>query len=121
MNKKNIPIIVLYVFACATMFYAIWALIEIADTISQLKAAGQLIVSGNEFDIASFIMSSSGQYIIFSLLLAAAGLFLQKIQPLFNIARSASKAAGRLTKEALDSNDDELDEWFNEVSEPGDD
>ena len=119
MNKKNIPIIVLYAFACAVMFYAIWALIKCADIISQAKAAGQLIVSGNEYDIASFFMSSSGQYFIFSLLLAAAGLFLQKIQPLVDIVRSASKTTGRLPKET-DPNDEELDEWFAEASEPED-
>ena len=113
MNKKNIPIIVLYAFACAFMFYAIWALIKCADIISQAKAAGQLIVSGNEFDIASFFMSSCGQYIVFSLLLAAAGLFLQKIQPLINIVESVPKAF----KEKPDPNDEELDEWFSEVSE----
>ena len=117
MNKKNILVIVLYVLACATMFYAVWALIKCTDIISQLKAAGQLIVSGNEYDIASFIMSSSGQYFIFSLLLAAAGLFLQKIQPLINIFESVSKTS----KKAPDPNDDELDEWFNEVSKPEDD
>jgi hypothetical protein len=77
MSKRAIhiiPSIIFYVFALLLVIYAIWAYSHCADIISQAKAAGQLVAKGNEYDIASFYMGNSGQYFIFALLLAAAGI-----------------------------------------------
>ena len=111
MNKRTIqiiPSIILYICAVLLAVYAIWSYTFCADVISQAKAAGQLAVSGNEFDIASFYMGNCGQYFVFALLLAAAGLLLQrKQQALVSPEPDASPAENTET-------DDELDEWFSE-------
>ncbi|MCL2126546.1 MAG: hypothetical protein FWH33_11265 [Oscillospiraceae bacterium] len=115
MNKRAlqiIPSIVLYIFAGLLTIYAIWSYIYCADIISQAKVAGQLAASGNEHDIASFYMSNCGQYVIFALLLAAAGLILQRKQPARN--ESDSTVAFPVMNDALD---DELDEWWGEEVE----
>ena len=109
MNKKIIhliPSIVLYIFAGLLAIFTIWAYSHCADIISQAKAAGQLAASGNEYDIASFYMGNCGQYAVFALLLAAAGLILQKKQP-------GQDNPGVVPVENEIDNG-ELDEWFNE-------
>jgi hypothetical protein len=109
MNKKIvylIPSIVLYIFAGLLAIFTIWAYTHCADIISQAKAAGQLAASGNEYDIASFYMGNCGQYAVFALLLAAAGLILQRKQPLQNDPGVVP------VENEIDNG--ELDEWFNE-------
>ena len=108
MNRKNIPSIVFFVVAVLLAIYAIWAYAYCADIISQARAAGQLAAKGNEYDIASFYMGNSGQYLVLALLLAAAGLILQRKQPAQN--RPAASGNGLGNK----ANDEELDEWFEE-------
>ena len=78
--KKNIPSIILYAFAVFFTFYAIWSLIRTGSALSSAIALGQIVVTGSEFEIFSVIMSNGFQFIMYSLLLAAAGLILQKIQ-----------------------------------------
>jgi hypothetical protein len=111
MNKKIIqliPSIILYVCAGLLAIYAIWSFTYCADIISQAKAAGQLAASGSEYDIASFYMNNCGQYAVFTLLLAAAGLVLQRKQP------ASSKAVSSVKALKNDANDKELDEWFSD-------
>jgi len=110
MNKKVIhivPSIVLYIFAGLLTIYAIWSYTYCADIISQARAAGQLAAGGNEYDIAGFYMANCCQYVVFALLLTAAGLILQRIKPAHNetVAFSAGNEAA----------DDGLDEWFDGV------
>ena len=117
MNKKVIqliPSIILYVIAGLLAAYAIWSLTYCADVISQAKAAGQLAASGNEYDIISFYMGNCGQYFIFSLLLAAAGLILQRKQHVTNIPSAVSSDLAKNNE-----NDDELDELFDSVGSDG--
>jgi amino acid transporter len=112
MNKNIlnlIPSIILYIFAGLLAAYAIWSYTYCADIISQAKAAGQLAASGNEYDIASFYMGNCGQYAVFVLLLAAAGIMLQR-KPL---VQNASVTAVPDTKKEIA--DGELDEWFSET------
>jgi len=110
MNKKIlqiVPSVIFYIFAGLLATYAIWAYSHCADIITQAKAAGQLAASGNEYDIASFYMGNCGQYFVSALLLAAAGLLLQRKQPSISnepiFVNSLNKA-----------NNDELDDWFDE-------
>ena len=110
MNKKIIhliPSIVLYIFAGLLAIFTIWAYSHCADIISQAKAAGQLAASGNEYDIASFYMGNCGQYAAFALLLAAAGLILQRKQPIQN-----ESEAVRPVENDIDNG--ELDDWFDD-------
>ena len=110
MNKKIIyliPSIVLYIFAGLLAIFTIWAYSHCADIISQAKAAGQLAARGNEYDIASFYMGNCGQYAVFALLLAAAGLVLQRKQPVQHELKMV-----RPVENELDNG--ELDEWFDE-------
>ena len=66
--------------------------------------------SGNEYDIVSFYMGNCGQYVVFALLLTAAGLILQRKQP---AQYESDKASTSFAK--TEATDEELDEWFNEV------
>jgi len=112
MNKKNIqliPSIILYIFAGLLVVYAIWAYTICADIISQAKAAGQLAASGNEYDIASFYMGNCAQYFVYAILLAAAGLILQRKPTL----KSEPGIIARPSK--AEAADMELDEWFDET------
>ena len=72
-------------------------------------AAGQLVASGNEFDIVSFYMGNSGQYIVFALLLAAAGYILQRNQA---VQKEPVSVENSVKNEAADY---VLDEWFDDV------
>ena len=109
MNKKTFLLassIVFYVCAGVLAAYAIWSFTYCADIISQARAAGQLAASGNEYDIASFYMGNCGQFIVFALLLTAAGLLLQK-KPANENDNILSVHSGKNK-----TDDDELDEWF---------
>ena len=76
-----IPSVILYLFAGLLAAYAIWGYFYCADIISQARAVGQLPDAGIDYNIASFYMGNCGQYIVFTLLLAAAGLILQRKRP----------------------------------------
>jgi len=111
MSKKNvgfIPSIIFYFLAVLLVIYAIWAYTYCANIISNAVESGQLTTTGNEFDIASFYMSNSGQYFILAFLLAAAGLILHRKQSSLNEPTVVGNANEKKT------NDEELDEWFNE-------
>jgi len=114
LNKRNIPSFVLYAFALLLVIYAVWAYSHCADIISQAKAAGQLAASGNEYDIMSFYMGNCCQYFIYALLLAAAGLVLQRKQPITSIPEAIDTSIKN--SEA----DDELDELFNDANSTDD-
>ena len=111
LNKRNIPSLVLYAFAVLLLIYTVWSFTYCTDIISQAKAAGQIAASGNEYDIMSFYMGNCCQYIIYALLLAAAGLVLQRKQPTTNIPEVTD--APIKNSEA----DDELDELFNDADD----
>jgi hypothetical protein len=116
MNKKItqiIPSVVLYLAAVVVAIYAVWAYSHCADIISQARAAGQLAESGIEYDVASFIMNNSGQYFIYAVLLSAVGIILQR-------ARSIPDGRGaNAVNDKCNTNDDDLDDWFNEVEAAG--
>ena len=112
MNRKTtflVPCIVLYIIAGLLAVYAIWAYAHCVDIVSQARAAGQLITKGNEYDIISFYMTNCGQYIVYALMLAAAGLVLQKWQTV------PALPAVLTTPQRQKAYDNELDDWFNEL------
>ncbi|MDR2569924.1 MAG: hypothetical protein LBD23_06465 [Oscillospiraceae bacterium] len=112
MNNKVIrliPSIILYLVAGLVAAYAIWAYTHSAEIVAQAKEFGQLSASGNEYEIASFYMSTSGHYAIYALLLAAAGYITQKMQPALRLPHSSVKLSKNTTA------DNELDEWFEEM------
>ena len=80
MNKKKVPIlsVVLYILAGLLMAFAIWSSVQSISYISQMMSQGQLVFSGNEYDIVNFIMTSCVQYVIFAIILFTLGWMLQK-------------------------------------------
>ena len=81
MNTKTFRMvcgIILWSAATLLAAFAVWALLESANIISQAKAAGQLAGGGSGYVIASFYMSNSLIYLVYALTLAALGLLLQK-------------------------------------------
>ena len=112
MNKKAvqlIPSIILYIAAGLVAAFGLWAYTHSADIVSQAREAGQLALRGNEYDIASFYMANSGQYFVYALILAAAGLLLQRK---YLAPASPVISAELRNKEVYDK---ELDEWFDEM------
>lgn len=112
MGKRNIPIfsIVLYSLSALLAVFASWGFIHSYRYISGAKAAGQLVTSGNEFDIASFYMSNSIQYVIFAVLLFSTG-WLSRRPLTLALQEPPSGALPIRRKEE----DEKLDEWFEEL------
>ena len=104
--------IVLFVMAGLLLAYAVWSFSYCADIISSAKASGQLAASGNEYDIMSFYMGNCAQYFVYALLLAAAGLIVQKR----DTVGMDEKANGTLSAKNTSESDSELDEWFEETN-----
>ena len=114
MNKKAaqiIPGIILYIFAVLMAIYTIWSYTYCADIVSQAKETGQLAASGNGYTIVSFYVSNCGLYLVFTLLLAAAGLMLQRTPA------SQTKPDTTIDQADDEADDKELDDWFDEVEE----
>ena len=101
--------VVLYIMAGALFLFAIWALNNSMTLVDEMISSGQLTFAGNEYDIINFYMVNSGQFFVFSALIAVAG---------FTIGRIAisSKDTDSLLKQAKAlKEDEELDEWFEEA------
>jgi hypothetical protein len=75
MQKKKLPILstVLYVIAGLLVAYSIWSVTYSVNYISTMIAQGQLVFSGNEFEIVSFYMSNTAQYVLFAIVLFVLG------------------------------------------------
>ncbi|PKO04698.1 MAG: hypothetical protein CVU41_15975 [Chloroflexi bacterium HGW-Chloroflexi-3] len=75
MDKNKLPILstVLYVIAGLLIVYSIWAASYSANYISTMMEQGQLVFSGNEFEIVSFYMSNVAQYVLFAITLFVLG------------------------------------------------
>jgi len=114
MNKQRLHFIfgiILFVIAGLLLVYAIWSFTYCADIISDAKANGQLSASGNEYDIMSFYMGNCAQYFVYGVLLAAAGLIVQKREVVGVTEMSIATISSKANRES----DNELDEWFEEV------
>jgi amino acid transporter len=111
MNKELLykaSSIVLYIAAALLVVFAIWSYTHSADIVSQARAAGQDI---DRYTVVSFYMDSSAMYVVYALLLIAAGLVLQKKQ-MANV-----EAADSENPTQNNAFDEELDDWFNEIDD----
>lgn len=101
----------LFVLAGLLMIYTVWAFINCINYISEMTAAGQLAVKGNEYDIVNFYMGNSVQYLISAVLVFAAGWIVWR-----PVTASQSRnhrertASGNIKKD-----EDDLDAWFEEM------
>jgi len=75
MINKKLPVVslILYILAGLFLAFAVWAAVFSFQYISEMAAMGQLVVSDNLFNIASFHMSNFGQYVVFSAILFGVG------------------------------------------------
>ena len=75
MGKKKLPVLctVLYVISGLLVVYSIWSVVYSANYISTMMQQGQLVFSGNEFEIVSFYMSNTAQYVLFAIVLFVLG------------------------------------------------
>ncbi|TLS48923.1 hypothetical protein FE782_28390 [Paenibacillus antri] len=111
MAKRHVPMfsVALYSLSALLTVYAAWAFYHSYRYITEVTSSGQLVSSGNEFDIANFYMSNSIQYAIYAVLLFSAGW----------IARRPSLASEPSPAEAVSvhrkEKDEELEAWFDEL------
>ena len=103
--------IILYVFAVLLMAFTVWAFIHCIGVVSQAISAGQLAASGSEYEIVNFYLANCGQYFVYALLLAAAGLILHSKQPKSEVKEISANTA------KVNTNDNELDKWFDKIDE----
>lgn len=61
--------------------YAVWSFANVQQAVQEAVAAGQLALPGGEYDVASFAMSSSGQYAILAVVLFALGWLVWRSRP----------------------------------------
>lgn len=95
--------------------YAIWAFVQCQGVVSEAVAMGQLTVKGSEYEVASFYMSSCGEYCVDALLLFAAGWLLLSLSAAKRARMSA--AMPDAPESGGDKKDDELDEWFESMEQ----
>jgi hypothetical protein len=79
MSKARFPIVsvVLYVLAALMAFYTAWAARNSIQIVSDAVAQNQLVVSGSEFEVASFFMSNFAQYGLYAVILFSLGWIVQ--------------------------------------------
>jgi hypothetical protein len=118
MRKVKFPVIsiVLYVLAALLALYTIWAAIYSIQYIQEMIAVGQLVISGNEFEIANFLMTNFVQYAVFAITLFALGRILQ-----INLRDFDYEEDEELFEEISDEDADEADEADIEEAEQSDD
>ncbi len=75
MKKVKFPVVstVLYVLAGLLLAFSIWAVVYSANYISTMVSQGQLVFSGNEFEIISFYMQNAAQYFVYAVVLFVLG------------------------------------------------
>ncbi len=110
MSRSLVVPLALFALAAGLAIYAMWAFTEVQRAVQKAVVAGQLVLAGSEFDIASFYMTGSGQYAVFAVVLAALGWLLLRS------ARSGIEPAGvrptrsSETEKAEATEDDDLDD-----------
>lgn len=81
MAKVKFPIVsvVLYVLAVMMALYTAWAARNSIQIVSEAVAQNQLVISGNEFEVASFYMSNFAQYGLYAVILFSLGWIVQGV------------------------------------------
>jgi len=113
---KKIPSIVLYVVAGLMLIYCVWSLVHCTGIISEAISAGQVTMRDNLYDITSFYFANCAAYFVYALVLSSIGLILQRGQKVATIVSNSP-----VQPAASDTNDAELDEWFEEDNTAGND
>ncbi len=105
MRRVNFPVssIVLYVLAGLFALYTIWAAIYSFGYVSEMIAANQLVISGNEFEVMNFLMTNFAQYAVFAVILFALGRILQ----VYASGRVAEENQASSFEEVADEDTDE--------------
>lgn len=116
MKTKKLPIITIFLFVLAGLLilYSVWAIIQCHSYIAGAIAAGQLTVSGNEYDVVNFYMSSCAQYVLFAVILATLGWMFMRFTPV-------TAPNGKPHSVSKLQTDEELDDWFEEMKSANDD
>lgn len=113
MNKKKIPVLslVLYVLSGLLVIYTVWSAASSFKYISEMVSQGQLVISGNKYNIANFYMSNCGQYAAFAVILFTLGWILQKsssgVATKFNVENNAEN---QITLSEENQNDEKIEE-----------
>lgn len=115
MSKKKFPVLsaALYVLAGLLGLYTIWAAAYSFDYVSKMVAQNQLVISGNEFEIANFHMSNFAQYALFAVILFTLGWILQKISSGTAgnlVSGNQVVSSGEIPDD--DSDEDDFEDWF---------
>lgn len=104
--------IALYALAGLLLLYTVWAASQSFGYISQMVAHNQLVIKGNEFDIARFHMANFVQYGLLAAILFALGRILH------TSSAGGIRPAGPRQKAAnASSEQDDFEGWFED--EPG--
>ena len=112
MKKVSVFSIVLYTCAGFVGAFAVWTMVKTATYIDQMVTAGQFVLKGNEYHVIDFYMAPGGQYIIFALLLAAAGFIIQKLLNIKNdINQTIEVESFEYAADELDLEEDPLDDF----------
>lgn len=112
--KRHFSILplVLFTFSGLLLLYFGWAFLYAYQYISESIASGQLVVSGNEFEIVNFYMMNSAQYLIYAILLFSLGWLLRKP------AAMVREPSNEVRKTASPGKDEEdLDDWFAQMEQ----
>jgi hypothetical protein len=106
MDKKKFPILstVLYLIAGLLVVYSVWTVVYSVNYISTMIQQGQLVFKGNEFEIVSFYMSNTAQYVLFAIVLFVLG----KI--LLYFSNLEDEVIDEILDSAIDENEDEDDQ-----------
>jgi hypothetical protein len=83
MNQKKLPVvsIIFFILAGVLLALSIWGAVYASNYISSLIDAGQLMVDGNEYELVSFHLSSSGQYVFFAIIMFGIGWIIYLLAP----------------------------------------
>ena len=74
--RKKFPSIIIWMVAAWLAMYFVWNFLRCMETISFALGTGQVTMRNNLYDIVGFFMESSIVYLVYALLLWAAGLIL---------------------------------------------
>jgi hypothetical protein len=79
MIRRSYPVFskILYVLAALLGIYTLWAAYFHYNSISNMVNIGQVTISGNEFELVSYLMANIAQYAIFAVILLSLGIVLQ--------------------------------------------
>lgn len=114
MNRRTLSAvgIGLYVVAGLVTVYTVWALTHFHGYITEMMGQGQLVFSGNEFEIISFYVSNAGLYAVLAIILFALGIIVQRPAVSTGATPTLTSSAQVSDDEIYDDEDD--DEFYSD-------